>query len=159
KYLIIDDYYLPIYLIKPYQHLKVIQLWHAAGAFKKFGYSTVGKKFGPKTGYLKSIPVHSNYTHVYVSSKNIIPYYAEAFDMPQSNIYPLGIPRVYFFNDENEKHLVTDELYSRYPNLKDNSKINILFAPTYRATGKQKETNLNIVAILLNIMQDINDNI
>src|SRR5699024_8558816 len=47
KYLILDDYYLPIYMIKPTRHLKVIQLWHAAGAFKKFGYSTVGTKFGP----------------------------------------------------------------------------------------------------------------
>ena len=36
KYLIIDDYYLPVYLIKPKKQLKVIQLWHAAGAFKKY---------------------------------------------------------------------------------------------------------------------------
>src|SRR5699024_3184900 len=50
-YLIIEDYYLPIYLIKPSKHLKVIQLWHAAGAFKKFGYSTVHTKFGPSTSY------------------------------------------------------------------------------------------------------------
>src|SRR5690625_2512636 len=45
KYVILDDYYLPIYLIKPSNDLKIIQLWHAAGAFKKFGYSTIGTKF------------------------------------------------------------------------------------------------------------------
>ncbi|MFK4998741.1 CDP-glycerol glycerophosphotransferase family protein [Bacillus sp. N9] len=44
KYLVLDDYFLPIYLIKPRNSLRVIQLWHAAGAFKKFGYSTIGNR-------------------------------------------------------------------------------------------------------------------
>src|SRR5699024_4919853 len=35
RYLILDDYYLPVYLIKPDRKMKVLQLWHAAGAFKK----------------------------------------------------------------------------------------------------------------------------
>src|SRR5699024_7908096 len=86
-YLIIEDYYLPIYLIKPSKHLKVIQLWHAAGAFKKFGYSTVHTKFGPSTSYLNIIPIHSNYTHVYVSGTRMIPYYAEAFNMSPERIF------------------------------------------------------------------------
>src|SRR5699024_10894035 len=39
RYLIVDDYYLPVYLINPDRKMNVIQLWHAAGAFKKFGLS------------------------------------------------------------------------------------------------------------------------
>src|SRR5699024_1870198 len=60
KYLILDDYYLPVYLINPDKKMKVIQLWHAAGAFKKFGHSTIGTRFGPKRSYLKIVPVHAN---------------------------------------------------------------------------------------------------
>src|SRR5699024_10233806 len=92
KYLILDDYYLPVYLIKPNDKVKVIQLWHAAGAFKKFGHSTIGTRFGPKQSYLKLVPVHANYTHVYVSSEQVAPFYAEAFNVPASNVYPLGTP-------------------------------------------------------------------
>src|SRR5699024_5949284 len=100
KYLILDDYYLPIYMIKPTRHLKVIQLWHAAGAFKKFGYSTVGTKFGPNHSYLKVVPVHSHYTHVYVSTENVIQDYAEAFNMSPSHIFPYGIPRADLFSQQ-----------------------------------------------------------
>src|SRR5699024_4503618 len=99
KYLIIDDYYLPLYLIKPSKKLKVIQLWHAAGAFKKFGYSTTNTKFGPSSSYLNIIPIHSNYSYVYVSSSHIIPYYAQAFNMSIDRIFPIGPPRIDFFNN------------------------------------------------------------
>lgn len=155
RYLIVDDYYLPIYLIKPNKRLKVIQLWHAAGAFKKFGYSTIGTPFGPTENYLKLIPVHSNYTHVYVSSKNIIPFYAEAFNMSMNNIYPLGIPRIDLFSNEKLIKKIRNKLYTEYPILKDDCPINILIAPTYRADGVQKESDLNISSIINELIADI----
>src|SRR5690625_1138635 len=52
QYVILDDFFMPIYLIKPSKRLKVIQLWHAAGALKKFGHSTIGKRFGPNREYV-----------------------------------------------------------------------------------------------------------
>lgn len=158
RYLILDDYYLPVYLVKPDKGLKVIQLWHAAGAFKKFGHSTVGTKFGPKNNYLKWIPIHANYTHVYVSSKNAIPFYAEAFNMSISNIYSLGIPRIDLFNDENLIKTTTDKIYTHFPNL-DEQQINILFAPTYRATGLYRESDMDIVDVIVTITKQIKDNI
>src|SRR5690606_42029007 len=41
RYFIIDDYYFPVYVIKPRKEVEIIQLWHSAGALKKFGLSTV----------------------------------------------------------------------------------------------------------------------
>ncbi|MFK4998740.1 CDP-glycerol glycerophosphotransferase family protein [Bacillus sp. N9] len=46
---------------------------------------------------MKAVPVHSNYTNVYVSSENVIKHYAEAFNMDPKNIYPLGVPRTDMF--------------------------------------------------------------
>lgn len=152
KYLLLDDYYLPVYLIKPHKKLKIIQLWHAAGAFKKFGYSTIGTKFGPSENYLKVVPVHSNYTHVYVSSSNVVPYYAEAFNMDDSNIYPCGIPRVDMFNDHHEKNVVVNKILTNYPMLKDQSYVRILIAPTYRAEGMHQESDISIVDEWLDII-------
>lgn len=159
QYLILDDYYLPVYLIKPNKRLKIIQLWHAAGAFKKFGYSTIGTRFGPKDTYLELIPIHSNYTHVYVSSKNVVPFYAEAFNMSESNIYPLGIPRIDLFNNKNQITQVVSKLSMEYPVIEDRKYINILVAPTYRAGGIQRESDFNIVDIISNMMKYISDDV
>lgn len=158
KYLILDDYYLPIYLIKPRKSLKVIQLWHAAGAFKKFGYSTVGTKFGPDKRYLRIVPIHKNYTHVYVSSKNTVQYYAEAFNMSKKNVHPLGIPRIDLFSNERLKESTIKMLLEKNPVLKK-EEVRILIAPTYRASGPYGESNFNMIQILEDIAVKLRKNV
>lgn len=159
KYIILDDYYLPIYLIQPNKEMKIIQLWHAAGALKKFGYSTVGTKFGSNAEYLSLVPIHSNYTHVYVSSVNAIPYYAEAFNMSPKQIFALGIPRTDAFFNESYKQKKIKKIYEEYPKLKNGNKINVLIAPTYRASGDYGESSLDFVDIIIEISSKLNKNI
>ncbi|MFC4620446.1 CDP-glycerol glycerophosphotransferase family protein [Camelliibacillus cellulosilyticus] len=134
----IDDYYFPIYVIKPRNGTEIIQLWHAAGAFKKFGYSTTDKSYGPSQTYLQHVKVHSNYTKVMVSGKIVIPAYAEAFNMPQNRILSLGVPRIDFFY-QKERHIkLRARFFEHFPELK--GKKLILYAPTYR--GKSHGQNL-----------------
>lgn len=154
QYLILDDYYLPVYLIKPKKSLKIIQLWHAAGAFKKFGYSTIDKAFGSDLAYLKLVPIHSNYTHVYVSSGNMVKHYAEAFNMSSENIFPLGIPRTDMFSDDEYKKEVIKKITHDYKALVS-SKVVILFAPTYRAANKQKESEIDFVETLYKVSKGL----
>lgn len=130
RYFIIDDYYFPVYCITPRKGTEVIQVWHAAGAFKKFGLSTIDKGFGPSDEYLKHIKVHSNYSRVYVSSKEVIPHYAEAFGMDEACIYPLGLPRTDYFFEKGLKEQTKAKLYAKYPELAN--KQLILYAPTFR---------------------------
>lgn len=159
KYIILDDYYLPIYLVRPNNKMKIIQLWHAAGALKKFGYSTVGTKFGANEEYLSVVPIHSNYTHVYVSSENIIPYYAEAFNMSPKQIYPLGIPRTDLFSDESHKRKIVKKIYDENPIFSQGNKINILIAPTYRASGNQGESSFDFVDIIIKLSFKLNEDV
>ena len=49
---IIDSYSLPISVLKHKKDLKVMQIWHAMGAIKKFGYQTVGKTSGRKVAVI-----------------------------------------------------------------------------------------------------------
>jgi CDP-glycerol glycerophosphotransferase (TagB/SpsB family) len=138
SFFIIDDFYFPVYLIKPRKGVEVIQLWHAAGIFKKFGLSTVGKRFGPSLEYLQYVKIHSNYSRVYVSSSEVIPYYAEAFGMEEKSIFPLGLPRTdYFYETEKIKGL-KERFYEIYPNLK--GKKLILYAPTFRGKSHYQES-------------------
>lgn len=137
RYFIIDDFYFPAYLFKVRKGTEVVQLWHAAGAFKKFGYSTAGKKFGPDNNYLKHIKIHSNYSIVIVSSNNVISHYAEAFNTLPENIYPLGLPRTDFFFDESEKTRIKNNFLMSFPNYI--GKKLILYAPTFRGRAHYQE--------------------
>lgn len=159
SYLIIEDYYLPIYLIKPQKELKVIQIWHAAGAFKKFGYSTVNTKFGPSLSYLKLVPIHSNYTHVYVSSNHVTSYYAEAFNMSEEHIFPFGPPRIDFFNDTIEMKKINEQIKDDFPLVELNEKVFILVAPTYRARGIYSESDVNFIDVLLDVSSRIGNHV
>lgn len=154
----LDDYYLPIYLIKPKKELKIVQLWHAAGAFKKFGYSTVGTKFGADAEYLRIVPIHSNYTHVYVSSKHAKKYYAEAFNMSVENIFSLGVPRVDLFSNKEKEKATKAQIYQHYPLLKDEKTVNVLYAPTYRAIGQHKESAFDLFQCVQNISNKMEKN-
>ncbi|WP_053218155.1 CDP-glycerol glycerophosphotransferase family protein [Virgibacillus senegalensis] len=129
-YFVVDDYYYPIYVVNPKKKTKVIQLWHAAGAFKKFGHSTKGKSFGPSLEYLKYVNIHSNYSNVIVSSKEVVPYFAEAFNMSAEKILPLGLPRTDYFYDKDKTSLTVEKFNSLYPEL--TGKKLILYAPTFR---------------------------
>src|SRR5207344_3232983 len=43
---IVDDYFFPIYVVRPRRGTTIVQTWHASGAFKRFGYSVLDKSFG-----------------------------------------------------------------------------------------------------------------
>ncbi len=137
RFFIVDDYYFPIYVIKPRNGTDIVQLWHAAGAFKKFGYSTINKSFGPSEDYLKRVKVHSNYTKVMVSGSEVIPFYAEAFNMPEDRILPLGVPRTDYFYNGTVLEETTASFYQHYPELLN--KTLILYAPTFRGKSHDQE--------------------
>ena len=134
KYILLDDYYPQIYKYKIKKDVEVIQLWHATGAFKTFGFSRIGKKGGPK---VKS-KNHRNYTKAIVSSENIRIHYAEAFGISEEKVVATGVPRTDIFFDEDYKNKKLSEIYSKYPILK-NKKV-IMFAPTFRGNGQKTAT-------------------
>ncbi|WP_042374871.1 CDP-glycerol glycerophosphotransferase family protein [Neobacillus jeddahensis] len=152
RYFFIDDYFLPVYMINPRSGTEIIQLWHAAGAFKKFGHSTIGKPYGPSLEYLKHIRIHSNYSKAFVSTDEVIPFFEEAFDMPAKNIYPLGLPRTdYFFETENHNK-IKEKFLNDFPEL-ENKKL-ILYAPTFRGKSHQHRSSFNY-CINFNVMKKV----
>ncbi|MBS4174951.1 CDP-glycerol glycerophosphotransferase family protein [Bacillus sp. FJAT-49736] len=137
RFFIIDDYYFPVYVIKPRKGTEVIQLWHGSGALKKVGLSTIGKPFGPSEKYLRHVKIHSNYARVYVSAAEVVKYYSEAFGMPAKQIYPFGVPRTDYFFSENKRESLKKIIYERYPELRQ--KKLLLYAPTYRGKSHYQD--------------------
>jgi CDP-ribitol ribitolphosphotransferase / teichoic acid ribitol-phosphate polymerase len=130
RYILVDDFYPMVYPLRIRNGADLIQVWHAVGAFKKFGYSRTGLPGGPSLDSLN----HKNYTKVIVSSKNVAKHYAEGFGISENKIYPIGVPRTDIFFSQNYKEEKRKELFNQYPFLK--SKKVILFAPTFRGNGQ-----------------------
>ena len=77
----------------------VIQIWHACGAFKRFGNSLSEKDSGLQKSAPERHPVCQNYSYVTVSAPEVIWAYAEAFRMEDriERILPIGVSRTDMF--------------------------------------------------------------
>lgn len=117
---------------------KVIQSWHAAGAFKKFGFSTCYLDGGPNPFENKKVKIHCGYDYATVSSKEVAQHYAEAFRLDVDKVIPVGLPRADFFFDEKKVNDTRERVYKLYPKLKDRKVI--LYAPTFRGFGQKRKS-------------------
>ena len=129
---IVDDYYMPMYVITPRPGTIRAQVWHACGAFKRFGYSVLDKEFGFDRRMAEKVRIHGNYDVCLVSSRSVAPHYAEAFDQPLELFRSdLGIPRTdVFFGPD--RAVLAASIRERY-GLTDGRRV-ILYAPTFRGT-------------------------
>ncbi|MEY8752203.1 CDP-glycerol glycerophosphotransferase family protein [Alkalicoccobacillus gibsonii] len=128
--IIVDDYYAYVYPLKIRNKVELIQVWHAVGAFKRFGHSRAGLPGAPT----KNSKTHRNYTKAIVSSSNVVTHYAEGFGIKADRIKSIGVPRTDIFFNEEYKTRTKKQLREKFTFLKD--KKVIMFAPTFRGKGK-----------------------
>lgn len=127
--ILLDDYQPIVYRLPADPQQRIVQLWHASGAFKTVGYSRIGKPGGPSPFWRR----HKNYTHAIVSGHHDIPYYAEAFGLPEERVIPTGIPRMDRFFDPEHRATSIARAREAFPQTRD--RFVILFAPTFRGAG------------------------
>ncbi len=131
RVIILEDFYPQLHSIHKRPETRIVQLWHACGAFKTFGYSRLGKKGVAPQSSMN----HRNYDLVPVSSSRISDIYAEAFALNPDNVKPLGVPRTDVLFDDGYKKAGREKLYRKYPQLRG-SRV-VLFAPTFRGDGNK----------------------
>lgn len=139
KCVFLTDHFDPVYAHKPNKGTRVIQLWHACGAFKKWGFSTLHLKWGGTEKDMLRFPMHNTYTDVFVSSEDIIPCYAEAFNCDKSIVKALGTPRTDIYFNKEFTGSCRDEILKHFPEIGDR-KI-ILYAPTFRGNNPDESYN------------------
>ncbi|MGN0174145.1 MAG: CDP-glycerol glycerophosphotransferase family protein, partial [Acutalibacteraceae bacterium] len=130
KVIITDDYlrYLRNFPMKPEQ--RVIQVWHACGAFKKFGQR------GTNISLTTDIATHAQYNLVSVSSDYVRSIYADAFDVSIKKVKALGCPSTDKFFDKSVVEKAKKKIYAKYPQFKGKSVI--VYAPTFRDVGSDR---------------------
>ena len=131
RLVIVDDYFFPIYPVKKRPGVTIVQVWHACGAFKRFGRATLEAEWGADQIFLKWVPIHSNYDLTLVSSASIAPIYAEAFGQSTETISAaFGIPRTDVLLPSPRRDAAERAVRERL-GLRD-GRTTILYAPTFR---------------------------
>lgn len=116
---------------------QLVQLWHACGAFKRWGYSVAEKHFGDDKQTLDKYSGHRNYTLVSVSGEAVRWAYEEAFGLERVSdvVKALGVSRTDVFFSKERKMQAYDAL-QRYDRTELGDKLQerkvILYAPTFR---------------------------
>ena len=127
KCVFLTDNFDPLYAHQPQKGTKVIQLWHACGAFKSLGFERLGKPGAPPF----NTRVHKCYTHVPVSSYHSALHHAEGFAIDEKKFYPVGIPRTDIFFDDDYKAKTKAQMLEVFPECKT-AKTVYMYAPTFR---------------------------
>lgn len=128
--ILIDNYFAILSVTKFRPNVECIQLWHAAGAVKKFGLQDPSVVFRSPASIQRFKRVYSRMDKVVVGSDQMVPIFKAAFGMKDHQFLRLGIPRTDFFYDLKAIEAARREILARYPML--NGKKIILYAPTFR---------------------------
>ncbi len=132
---LVDGYSIPVSLLKQRPGLTVIQLWHALGAVKKFGWQSLGKSAGRDRDIALAMNMHGNYDHVLCASEATGRAFAEAFNVTEDKIAVLGMPRIDYIKGLNaERDDLRAEFLEKYP--ESRGKEIVLYAPTFRGGEK-----------------------
>src|SRR5665647_1801971 len=89
---VVDNAFLPVHLAPHRRGTTVVQVWHAVGALKRFGFDAPLAE--PERTFL-----HRYYDSVIVSAEAVREPWSTAFRTPIERVAALGTPRTDFFFD------------------------------------------------------------
>ncbi|WLV26053.1 CDP-glycerol glycerophosphotransferase family protein [Aciduricibacillus chroicocephali] len=132
---------------KPFRSgVRCVQLWHAAGAIKRFGLKDSSIERRSPRAHRRFRKVYDTFTHIVCGSEKMADIFKDAFDVDDSRLLRTGVPRTdFFFNGEalmrsNGRVRATYDLPDKQI---------ILYAPTYR----DEELQISKLAIDLKAME------
>lgn len=128
---ILIDNYFPVLSVTDFRpDVECIQLWHAAGAVKKFGMQDASVLFRSPAAVRRFRRVYNRMNRVVVGSDEMVPIFKAAFEMKDGQFLRLGIPRTDFFYDLDAMEAAKIAIFKQYPDMI--GKRIILYAPTFR---------------------------
>ncbi len=136
---VLDAYCVLASVLNHRPQLRLVQLWHALGAFKKFGWSIVDKSEGwsaqsniPSPTLSHILRMHHGYTAGVVSCSEAIPLFARAYRCDPDILHVAWLPRVDALRDEAMMAELRQRIVTAHPELAGRRVV--LYAPTIRRT-------------------------
>lgn len=139
---VVDNAYLPIHVAPHRPRTTVVQVWHAAGALKRFGLDARTPLAEPERTFL-----HRYYDAVVVGGEWTRAPYAAALRTPIDRVLALGSPRTDFFFDAGELAAARDRVLAAHPGMAGRRVV--LYAPTFRGRGIAKRGAPGLDAVRL----------
>jgi CDP-ribitol ribitolphosphotransferase len=139
---VVDNAYFPIHVGAHRKETTVVQVWHAAGALKRFGLDGSIAEQQAERAFL-----HRNYDYVITAGSASRAPYSSALRTPLDRVLPLGTPRTDFFFDDDAMDRTRRRLLERHPSLAGRRVV--LYAPTFRGRGEARWAAAGLDAELL----------
>lgn len=128
KIVLIDGYCLLVSILPKKEGQSVIQMWHALGAIKKFGWQNTENPDGHNRKFSEIMNMHGNYDYVLAPGTVTGRFFAEAFRVRDEQLVYCGLPRIDFLKNKDDR--VNSCIKEQYPCLKE--KPTVLYVPTFR---------------------------
>lgn len=128
KVVLLDGYCIVASVAKHKPQTKLIQIWHATAAIKKFGWQIVGKPSGASITTATIMRMHDQYDIVLAPSQTTGEVYQEAFNIDADKIRYFGLPHLSVLTEPQNE--ILDEIRSMFAI--DPGKKTILYVPTFR---------------------------
>lgn len=91
---VLDSFSLITSNAKLASHTRVIQMWHALGSFKRFGWDAVGPASSTRALTAHALRMHAGNDVVLASSARSVPHFASAFAIDSSRVRVCPLPRI-----------------------------------------------------------------
>lgn len=127
-YVFLNDNFMPMADLHFHKKAVIVQLWHAQGAFKRFGQSLA---LDPATKK-RLQKGNQRLTFAVCSSEAVVPIYAQALGLPNERVLPLGSAQADYFFRRHDVAAMRERLDAAYPAAR--GKKLVLYAPTFRDT-------------------------
>lgn len=146
KVVLLDTYCIAASVLTHRHSLKIVQMWHAVGCMKKFGYSILDMEEGRSREVAHAMKMHRNYDVIFASSRCCVPYLAEAYDCAQDRFVVQPLPRLDLLVQPDEIEKSAEKLRKAYPKLRE--KKTILYVPTFRKHKDQEADIERLIAAI-----------
>jgi CDP-ribitol ribitolphosphotransferase / teichoic acid ribitol-phosphate polymerase len=127
---VLDSYCIVVSLLDTRISAPVLQMWHALGNMKKFGYTALDTPGGHSSATAQLMHMHAGYDSILCSSLSFVDDIRAGFAAPREKMHEAPLPRVDLLVDPDVRAARRAEIYAAYPELA--GKKTIVYCPTFR---------------------------
>ncbi|MCO7174551.1 CDP-glycerol glycerophosphotransferase family protein [Sporolactobacillus kofuensis] len=127
RLIVVDNYFGFLSVASFKKNAQCIQLWHACGAFKTFGFNDHSVAYRTQRARNRFAAVYQNFHKIVVGSDAMQEIFKQSFGLDDTHFVSLGVPRTDLFFDRLKQDDISKTLHQQ-----SGGKKIILYAPTFR---------------------------